>query len=1564
MRPTHAGQLKRTITKALYIIVSALVVCVWAGVLWAPPKTEAAINKYLNYQGKLLNSTSIPVADSSYNITFKIYNAPTGGATLWSDSISVSTQNGLFSILLGSSSTIDLNFEDESAYYLGVEVEGDGEMTPRKQIGAAAYAFNSDLLDGLDKTQAGSTSAAIVALDANGNLTITGNPQGGAITQGSVYINPASGDVANEDTLFGVAVSGVQKLLLDEDGDLTVAGFVSTTQLFIDNIDVQTSASRTTSGAYVIGVDPTNIGQSTSTNVQFVLEDISSVLGTVSGSANLWTDSGSYIYNTPAGDINRFYDNGDILFDQASNTFYVSSTANVVGIGTVNPTAKLQVTGSGFFTDRTTPTAGTGVEVFYNTGNDLGEILSYDRSGLAYKPLSFDGGYLRFRIDGAEKMRVHTDGKVGIGTTLPSDLLTVMGGNIVAGDGSTSSTISGTATSTFPFGATFATSGGNVGIGTSSPAFKLDISGTGRFSNSLYSLGNLYTSSTKLYVGADTTLYESTSRTDSGAYFVGVDPTNIGQSTSTNVQFVLEDISSTLGTVSSSANLWALGSSYIYPSSTTADVYLAPTQSLGIGTTSPTGKLEVAGGQLSLTGVNTNALNPAGLTMWGGNMGGGLYARGDAAGGDDFFDFIGLDGVKISTVAGGSYERMRITSSGYVGIGDTDPDFGLEIAASSTSGYLAISSGAGQDGDLFKIDASGNVYAFNNLSVSSTNLYIDTDTTLYESTSRTDSGAYFVGVDPTNIGQSTSTNVQFVLEDISSTLGTVSSSANLWSLGSSYIYPTSTTADVYLAGTQSLGIGTSSPTSTLQVSGGDVHFQATGGTPGMYWDESSGYLGIGTTAPNNELHVSNLGTGVQLLLSDMSGSVNRKHFYASSTNGELAFGELSDDLSTYTERMRIDNAGSVGIGISNPQEKFHVYGGNIRVDGGWQIEFNSDSWAMGQVIVSANNEMLTGTNNLQIKTFASAGSGFQVINSDSDALFEVDSVTGNVAIDGRVGIGDIDPDFGLELAVSSTAGYLAISSGAGQDGDLFKIDASGNVYAFNNLSVSSTKLYIDTNTTLSATTDATHSGAYFVGVFDEFDWSDSTNVQAVLNDIDTTLTTVSSSANLWTDGGLFTYLTATADDLVVGASSSATADLWLDVSDQIMYLGGGATGTIATQSSGDLTLLPNGAGITQIGDAGSDSHTLNANDDLFISGKLEVDGAAYFDGALNGYNGIYASAATGLYLGESGGSTYFRTYVSGASVIFSTNNSYKIQLLPNAGQITQVGDAGSTSHVFNTNDDLFVSGRLEVDGISYFDSNLYSLGNLYTSSTLLYVGSDTTLYESTSRTDSGAYFVGVDPTNIGQSTSTNVQFVLEDISSVLGTVSGSANLWTDAGSYIYNTPAGDINRFYDNGDIIFDQANSTFYVSSTANRVGIGTVNPSTIFHVFGEGRFTAISGTTIPLSVYNSTSQEMMQVQEQSDGRGVLALRQTGGGTQTIVLDPNGDSYFTGGEVGIGTNSPTSTLQVSGGDVHFQKTGGAIGMYWDENPGRLGIGTTAPASILEIAKENTTAYSSAFGGA
>jgi len=59
------------------------------------------------------------------------------------------------------------------------------------------------------------------------------------------------------------------------------------------------------------------------------------------------------------------------------------------------------------------------------------------------------------------------------------------------------------------------------------------------------------------------------------------------------------------------------------------------------------------------------------------------------------------------------------------------------------------------------------------------------------------------------------------------------------------------------------------------------------------------------------------------------------------------------------------------------------------------------------------------------------------------------------------------------------------------------------------------------------------------------------------------------------------------------------------------------TGDITTVNNQNLKLVPDGTGIVQIGDAGTTNRGLNTNDDLFVSGKFERDGEAWFDGATN-----------------------------------------------------------------------------------------------------------------------------------------------------------------------------------------------------------------------------------------------------------------------------------------------------------------------------------------------------------
>lgn len=193
----------------------------------------------VNYQGRLLNASGVPVADATASVSFALYTASSGGTCVWSNSSeaclsvtprTVTLSDGLFSENLGDTTLAtpyaaitDSTFSDNAAIYLEVIVNSE-TLTPRKRIVAAPYALNASTIDGFNSTQTGGTSALALVLDTNGNLQLTGSPQGTGVGQGSLYINPAAAAIAADEMLFGVAVEGSPRFLVDEDGDTQVGG--------------------------------------------------------------------------------------------------------------------------------------------------------------------------------------------------------------------------------------------------------------------------------------------------------------------------------------------------------------------------------------------------------------------------------------------------------------------------------------------------------------------------------------------------------------------------------------------------------------------------------------------------------------------------------------------------------------------------------------------------------------------------------------------------------------------------------------------------------------------------------------------------------------------------------------------------------------------------------------------------------------------------------------------------------------------------------------------------------------------------------------------------------------------------------------------------------------------------------------------------------------------------------------------------------------------------------------------------------------------------------------------
>jgi len=152
-------------------------------------------------------------------------------------------------------------------------------------------------------------------------------------------------------------------------------------------------------------------------------------------------------------------------------------------------------------------------------------------------------------------------------------------------------------------------------------------------------------------------------------------------------------------------------------------------------------------------------------------------------------------------------------------------------------------------------------------------------------------------------------------------------------------------ADVYIA------TGATAKKVAKFSDGGDISFyEDTGSTQALFWDASAESLGIGTTSPDTSLQIGNIsatnatGQG-RIKLEDTStalSSVGGLEFTTSAFGSgygwkvnsidagggvHLAFGTRQNST-TWDEKVRIDSTGNVGIGTDSPDGNLHVSSGS------------------------------------------------------------------------------------------------------------------------------------------------------------------------------------------------------------------------------------------------------------------------------------------------------------------------------------------------------------------------------------------------------------------------------------------------------------------------------------------------------------------------------------------------------------------------------------------------------------------------------------------------------------
>ncbi|MFV1980565.1 MAG: hypothetical protein ACC655_05365 [Rhodothermia bacterium] len=99
----------------------------------------------IGQQGILTDSLGNPITSGTFDLSFNLYSEEEGGGSLWSETQSVTVEEGLYSVQLGSVTPISLPFDAQ--YWLGIEVNGGGELSPRLRFTAAPYARRAGAVD-------------------------------------------------------------------------------------------------------------------------------------------------------------------------------------------------------------------------------------------------------------------------------------------------------------------------------------------------------------------------------------------------------------------------------------------------------------------------------------------------------------------------------------------------------------------------------------------------------------------------------------------------------------------------------------------------------------------------------------------------------------------------------------------------------------------------------------------------------------------------------------------------------------------------------------------------------------------------------------------------------------------------------------------------------------------------------------------------------------------------------------------------------------------------------------------------------------------------------------------------------------------------------------------------------------------------------------------------------------------------------------------------------------------------------------------------------------------------
>ncbi len=139
--------------------------------------THAAPNNQIALSAYVLTKNNLSIPNGQYSIRFAIYNSDrqtldpypsNSDPKVWQETQTIQVNDGLISAYPGAVTPLPTSLAfSNNTYYLGIQINQDSEMVPRKKIGSVPVAIDSTYLQG--KTL-GNQAGNIPLLTAGGGL--------------------------------------------------------------------------------------------------------------------------------------------------------------------------------------------------------------------------------------------------------------------------------------------------------------------------------------------------------------------------------------------------------------------------------------------------------------------------------------------------------------------------------------------------------------------------------------------------------------------------------------------------------------------------------------------------------------------------------------------------------------------------------------------------------------------------------------------------------------------------------------------------------------------------------------------------------------------------------------------------------------------------------------------------------------------------------------------------------------------------------------------------------------------------------------------------------------------------------------------------------------------------------------------------------------------------------------------------------------------------------------------------------------------------------------------------